>query len=129
MADFRKLEVWNKAHALALNVHRVAMKLRGAEYLTLRSQMVRAAASIDANIVEGRSQKSDRQFLKFLNIAANSANELESHLIMALDLRAMSKPDYLMLLEKLKQVRMMLHGLIRHIEQKSVSPATPEAPP
>jgi four helix bundle protein len=118
MGDFRKLEVWNKAHALALNVHRVAMRLRGAEYLTLRSQLIRAAGSIDANIVEGSSQKSDAQFVRFLNIAVNSANELESHLIMALDLRVMSQTDYLMLLEKLKQVRMMLHGLIKYIERK-----------
>ncbi|HEU4880428.1 MAG TPA: four helix bundle protein [Gemmatimonadaceae bacterium] len=97
MTDFRKLEVWNRAHALALNVHRVAMRLRGAEYLTLRSQMIRAAGSIDANIVEGSSQKSDAQFVRFLNIAVNSANELESHLIMAFDLRVMSQTDYVML--------------------------------
>jgi len=32
MSDFRKLEVWRKAHALALNVHRVAVAIRGSNY-------------------------------------------------------------------------------------------------
>jgi four helix bundle protein len=118
MADFKKLEVWQKAHALALSVHRIARKIRGAEYTSLRSQMIRAAGSIDANIVEGRGQKSDRQFIRFLHIAVNSANELESHLIMARDMEVMNAGDYLQLLAKLKQVRMMLHGLLNYLDGK-----------
>jgi four helix bundle protein len=122
MADFKKLEVWQKAHALALSVHRIARKIRGAEYLSLRSQMIRAAGSIDANIVEGRGQKSDRQYSRFLNIAVNSANELESHLIMARDLEVMSTSDYVSLLKKVQQVRMMLHGLLNYLDGKTKAP-------
>jgi hypothetical protein len=29
MSDFKKLNVWKKAHALALNTHRVAGRMRG----------------------------------------------------------------------------------------------------
>jgi len=122
MADFRKLEVWQKAHALALSVHKIAGRIRGAEYISLRSQMIRAATSIDANIVEGRGQKSDRQFSRFRHIAVNSANELESHLIMARDMEAMSNSDYLQLLTKLKHVRMMLHGLLNYLDGKKKTP-------
>jgi hypothetical protein len=32
VSDFKTLKVWRKAHALALNVHRVAARLRGSEY-------------------------------------------------------------------------------------------------
>ncbi len=112
VADFKKLAVWQKAHALALSVHSVAARIRGAAYVSLKSQMIRASMSIDANIVEGRGQKSDREFARYLNIALNSANEREFHLIMALDIDAISKADQVALLEMLIQVRKMLHGLL-----------------
>jgi four helix bundle protein len=126
MADFKKLEVWQKAHALAVSVNVIAGRIRGAPYVSLKSQMIRAAMSVDANIVEGRGQKSDREFARYLNIAVNSANELESHLIMALDLGAIRKTDQLALLEKLIQVRKMLHGLIGRVGS-SVSSSRPTA--
>lgn len=56
MSDFKKLRVWRKAHALTLNAHRVAASIRGRQYAALRSQMIRAAMSVTANIVEGREQ-------------------------------------------------------------------------
>jgi four helix bundle protein len=87
--------------------------------------MIRSAGSIDANIVVLRRHATDPQFIRFLNIAVNSANELEAHLIMALDLNVMNKSDYLMLLEKLKQVRRMLHGLIKYLEAKRLGAPKP----
>ena len=60
MSDFKKLRVWRKSHALTLNVHRVAASIRGSQYAPLRSQMIRAAMSVSANIVEGREQRNER---------------------------------------------------------------------
>ncbi len=45
MSNFRKLEVWRRAHALVLNVHRAAKKIRGSDYVALRSQMIRGPIS------------------------------------------------------------------------------------
>jgi len=94
MGDFKKLQVWQKAHDLVLAAHDVASRIRGREYAALRSQIVRAAASIDANIVEGSGQRSDKEFSRFLNIAINSANEVEAHLMMARDLAAITVSDF-----------------------------------
>ncbi len=112
MADFKKLKVWQKAHALALGTHQVAGRIRGATNLSLKSQMVRAAMSIDSNIVEGRGQKSNREFRRYLSIAVNSASELESHFIMAIDLGVISKDEYTTRVAQVIEVRKMLHGLI-----------------
>ena len=121
MADFRKLDVWQEAHALALAVCDVADGFRGRDYLTMRSQTIRAAASIDSKIVEGRGQRSDREFARYLNIAVNSANELESHFIMARDRGVMSASDYAVLRERLVKTRKMLHGLITKLTGKRTS--------
>ena len=86
MADFKKLKVWQKAHALALHTHRVASRIRGSQNASLRNQMTRAAQSIPANIVEGRSHSSEAEFRRFLGYAEASTTELEYHFISARDL-------------------------------------------
>jgi four helix bundle protein len=133
VADFRKLEVWQKAHELVLAVNDVAHTIRGAEYTSLRSQIIRASMSIDANIVEGRSQRTDRKFAQYLDSAVNSANELEAHFIMARDFGVMSESSYIALRKRLIQVRKMLHGLINRLsglparKTKPVRSPEPEA--
>jgi four helix bundle protein len=112
MGDFKKLDVWRKAHELALQAHRVATRIRGAQYLSLRSQIIRAAMSIPANIVEGRARKSERDFSRFLGYALASTSELEYHLIVARDICVVSEEEFQLLLVRLLQVRKMLHGLL-----------------
>ncbi len=115
MGDFKRLLVWQKAHALALRTHRVASRIRGAENASLRNQMIRAAQSIPANIVEGRGQESAKDFARFVRYAINSASELEYHLTMAHDIRVVGDSDFEGLIEQLVEVRKMLYGLLSHL--------------
>jgi four helix bundle protein len=130
MSDYRKLLVWRKAHALALDAHRTAAGIRGSQYAPFRSQIIRAALSIPANIVEGREQKTDAGFARFLRIALGSASELEYHLTAAHDIQAIStKRDYEALSSQVIEVRRMLHGLIRRLERGTRKlPQTTEPP-
>ena len=110
--------MWQKAHALALDAHRTAARIRGSQYAPFRSQIIRAALSIPANIVEGREQKTDAGFARFLRIALGSASLLEYHLTAAHDIQAIStKSDYQALSSQVVEVRRMLHGLIRRLER------------
>ena len=115
MSDFKKLLVWHKAHALALEVHRLGSKLRGVEHAAIRSQIVRAGLSIPTNIVEGVGQQSRKDFARFISIALNSTSELEYHLIVLRDTRLMSESDFRSLLAQVIEVRKMLHGLRRRV--------------
>jgi four helix bundle protein len=123
MSDFKKLRVWRKAHALTLNVHRVAASIRGAQFAPLRNQMVRAAMSVSANIVEGREQRTDREFARFLGYALGSTSELEHHFIVARDLRAITQSDFTSTLEQIIDVRKMLHGLLAKLSKNKKSPS------
>jgi four helix bundle protein len=122
MSDYKKLQVWRKAHALALDAHRAATRMRGSQYAPLRSQIMRAAFSIPANIVEGREQKTEAGFARFLRIALGSASELEYHLTAAREIEAMSKGEFLSLSSQLVEGRMMLHGLLRRLEAGTRGP-------
>ena len=118
MPDFKKLRVWRKAHALALNAERIATEMRGADYNPLRTQMNRAAMSIPTNIVEGRAKSSDRDFARFLGYALGSATELEYHVIVARDINAIATPDASSLLSQVIEVKKMLHGLIARLSDQ-----------
>ncbi len=126
MSDFKNLKVWRKAHALALNVHRVAALIRGAEFVSLRGQMIRASFSIPTNIVEGNGQESAQQFARFVRFSVNSTTELEYHLIAARDVRVIKATDFKSLSDQTVEVRKMLYGLLRHLDRSRVDPAAPK---
>lgn len=120
MSDFKNLLVWQKAYALSLDVHRVAGTIRRAGHLSMKNQIIRAASSIPANIVEGRGQESSKEFARYLRIALNSGAELEFHLMMAKDLNVIGNSTYLRLLTNLVEVKKMLHGLLNSVRSRSL---------
>lgn len=126
MSDFKNLKVWRKAHALVLNVHRVAIRIRGSEFSSLRNQMIRAAMSIPTNVVEGNGQESAQQFARFVRFSLNSTSELEYHLIVARDARVMTTTDFDSLCSQTVEVRKMLYGLLRHLDRSRLDPAAPK---
>ena len=91
MRNFRRLDVWQRAQHLALDIHRTADGLSGRHRFGLGDQITRAAMSIPANIAEGAGRESVREFRRFLTIALGSAAELESHLLLARDLGAVAR--------------------------------------
>lgn len=117
MSDYRKLKVWQKAHSLNLHARRAATRIRGQHYASLRSQIIRSAGSVPTNIVEGREQKTDPGFARYLGFAIASASELEYHLLSARDIGVLGNSEHLSLSGQAVEVRMMLHGLIRRLER------------
>jgi four helix bundle protein len=128
VSDFKKLQVWQKGHALALHTHRVATGIRRLHDVALRSQLIRAAMSIPANIAEGRRQQSEKEFARFLRIALNSGCELEYHLIVARDMQVIGDEDADSLLRQTIEVRKMIHGLLRKLHESLPQTASMKAP-
>jgi four helix bundle protein len=133
VSDFKKLHVWQKAHALSLCVDRVSKEIRGVRYASLRSQIFRAATSIPANIAEGRRQESEKEFGRFLRYALNSSSELEYHIILARDTKAISEEDFLSLVSQTIRVRKMLYALLKRLsaggkQERPKTSVMPELP-
>lgn len=84
--NFRDLDVWHLGVELAETVYRVTARFPKSELFALSSQMRRAAVSIPANIAEGRSRSSTREFLYFLSVSKGSLAELETQLELAIRL-------------------------------------------
>src|SRR5689334_19080790 len=117
MGDYRKLDVWGLAHALVLNVHAAAKEIHGTEFISLKSQMTRAAMSVPTNLVEGCGQESPREFGRFIKISLNSASELEYHLLLARDIHALEAEPFQSLTDQTVRVRKMLYGLLKSISR------------
>ena len=118
MQDFKRLLVWQKAHALLLLTNEVFTPQRCRAFPWMRSQILRAAASVAANIAEGCGKQSSRELLRFINIAVGSALELDNHLIAARDLRVLSEAEFEHLNALLSEIRRMLIGLTKAIRRQ-----------
>jgi len=114
--SFLKLKVWEKAHAVMLDVYNASRSFPRDELYGLTSQMRRASASIGANIAEGTCRQSDGEFGRFLHIAIGSASELEYHLLLARDLHILPSNDYERLSGGVVEVKRMLASLIRSLK-------------
>ena len=115
MSNFRKLEVWRKAHSLVLSVYRIAADLPTSEKNGLASQMRRSAASIPANLAEGAGRFTDRDYAKFVPIAIGSSNELDYHLQLAGDLGMVRRSRVESVRSQVVEVRRILLALRRRL--------------
>lgn len=112
MRDFRRLQVWERAHELALAVYLVTRAFPKEEVYGLTSQVRRAAISVPTNIAEGCGRDSAIEFARFLEIGMGSAKELEYQLLLARDLGYVDADEYGNLAEETTQVQRMLHSYI-----------------
>jgi four helix bundle protein len=117
--DFRNLKVWEKAHALTLDIYKASKSFPRDEMYGLTSQMRRASVSIGANIAEGTCRRGDVDFARFLQIAVASASEVEYHLLLARDLNLLALADYHRLSEEAVEVKRMQASLMQKLRADS----------
>ena len=85
MFAFERLEVWQDARTFVRDINRVARELPKIEQFALAQQLRRAAFSIAANIAEGSSRSSKKEFSRYVEMAYGSLCEVVTGLYVALD--------------------------------------------
>ncbi len=128
MQDFRNLEVWQRAYALALDVYRASRQFPREEIYSLTSQVRRCSISIPSNIAEGCGRQTDADFKRFLHIAMGSAAELECQLMLIRDLKLIDIPKSDQLLNEVAVTRKMLNALIQRLKQPPQPRANSQQP-
>ena len=118
MGDYKQLAVWQKAHQLVLDIYQLTMSFPKEELYSLTSQIRRAALSIPSNIAEGSGRGHDKEFVRFLQIAIGSTNEVEYQVLLARDLGFLGDTDHQQLDEQIIEVRRMLMGLARSLGRR-----------
>ena len=69
MHNYKELIVWQKARVLVKDVYMLIANFPDDEKFGISSQMKRAAVSISSNIAEGAGRETNKDFIRFLNIA------------------------------------------------------------
>ena len=121
MKDFRRLQVWRKAHELTLEVYGAARRFPPDERFGLTAQIRRACASIPTNIAEGCGRSRDGEFGRFLSIAMGSASELEYLLLLVRDLRLLEGRECTQLMRQTVEVKRMIASLVTKVRNDSRS--------
>jgi len=80
MPSPEELRAWQAALQIAVRTRKLVERFPSRGYADLRDQMTRSSESIGSNIAEGRASTFDGEYVRFLDTAARSANELSSQL-------------------------------------------------
>ena len=117
MQRFTEIQVWQRSHALSLDVYRISTEFPKHEQFGLTSQLRRAMVSVPTNIAEGSKRKSNLEYARFLNIAESSLAEAEYLCMLARDLEYFSTAASDQVLAEISEIARMLHGLRVKVEK------------
>lgn len=116
MRNFRKLQIWQNGVEIVKEVYKLSSQLPKEEKYGLISQITRAAVSIPSNIAEGCSRNSEIEYKRFLEIAIGSLFELETQLIIIVELDFLSQETLQILFEKIHTEAKQINSLINKIK-------------
>ena len=116
MRDYKKLDVWKKAHEQYMFVKKnITLKFPREERFELTSQLLRASLSVPLNIVEGCGRFTDKDFAHFLDNALGSINEVDYCCYAAFEFNYISIEEYNNVNKLVNEVRAMLISFLKFL--------------
>jgi four helix bundle protein len=113
--SYRDLLVWQKAMRLAAGAYRLGRLLPKAEDFRLTSQLLRAAASVPANIAEGHARGTRKDYAHFVSIARGSLAETETILLLLVEVELLTEQRVEAALALCSETRRMLNALLARL--------------
>lgn len=114
MRNFKGLKIWQKGIDIAVKTYQFTDTLPKEDKYAIVQQMTKASVSIPSNIAEGSSRKSEKDYLRFIELSLGSTFELETQLIISENL---GKGDN-QLLEELKNLVIDEQKMLTGFQQK-----------
>ncbi|MDN4165711.1 four helix bundle protein [Cytophagales bacterium LB-30] len=117
LTPHKRLECWKKSFAFVKEMYQITSQFPSSETFGLTSQIRRAAVSIPVNIAEGSARNTKKEFANFLHISLGSAAELDTLLLLAVDLNLLKKEKVDLLLDELSVISKLINGLIKSLRK------------
>lgn len=124
MFKHERLDVWNEAIQFVCEVYHKTKSFPSDERFGLTNQVRRSSNSVAANIAEGCSRSTDREYIRYIEIAYASLAETDSHLEVSVRLNFLSVEDHKCLRDRAERIGRMLSGLRASLE-RSLSTSKP----
>ena len=119
MHNYKELKIWSKAREFVKKIYLETDSFPNEEKYGLTSQIRRASVSVVSNIAEGAGKESDKEFIRYLEIAYSSAFEIETQIIIAIDLNFMLTEKGKILLSEIQELQKMIYGFIKTVKSKN----------
>ena len=113
-----KLDVWERSVEFVERIYEITRMFPDSERYGLISQLRRAAVSIPANVAEGASRQSRKEFIQFFYVARGSLSESETLIHIALRLKLLEPVSYTEFRTKTGNIGKMLTGLIASLRKR-----------
>ena len=94
MRDFKNIKAWQLADKLTMQIYKLTKDFPKEELYGITSQLRRAAVSVPANIAEGATRNSAKEYLQFLYIAKGSLAEAEYLIHLSHNLGYLTDSDF-----------------------------------
>lgn len=120
--SYRELIVWRKAMILVREVYTITQPFPREEKFGLTSQVRRAAISVPSTIAEGNGRHRRRDYMRFLLVARGSLQEVETQLLIAIDLTYLSPEAARPVMQLIDELSRMLTALVRALDRLSKHP-------
>ncbi len=109
--NYKNLIVWQKSINLVKLIYKLTEKFPAEEKFGLTSQMRRAVVSIPSNIAEGQARRTTKDYIRFVSTSEGSLAELETQLIISIELDFCSKPETETCFDLMLEIKKMLNAL------------------
>jgi four helix bundle protein len=120
---FEDIKAWQEARELVKLVNNAITANKDfIKDFRLANQIQASAVSTMANIAEGFSRQSRKEFIQFLYISKGSAAEIQSHLYVALDLNYIGLDQFEEIYDKAEKVSRMIFNFLKYL--KAAPPLT-----
>jgi four helix bundle protein len=113
---FEDLIAWQKAQDIAVEVYTIFSPSKDWGF---KDQIQRASVSISNNISEGFNRYSILEYIRFLNIAHTSCNEVKSMCYLAFRLNYLSLTERDKLLSMCNEVSKIINGLVYSLKKRN----------
>src|SRR6266480_6814981 len=113
--SYKDLIVWQKGIEAAKSVYRLTAVFPSEEKFGLVARMRRAAVSIPSNIAEGQARHTTGEFIQFISHAEGSVAELDTQLILSIELKFCRDVGAEAAFELIAELRRMLNVLRRKL--------------
>ena len=117
--SYKDLVVRQKGIALAKLVYQLTKNFQSEEKFGLVAQMRRAAVSIPSNIAEGQARHKTGEFIQFISHAEGSLAELDTQLILGIELKFARAEGTDVAFEIISELRRMLNALRRKLAARA----------
>lgn len=116
--SYRDLDIWKRSCTMVTTVYSATSSFPKREMFGLTRQLRRAAVSIPSNIAEGAARLYTREYIRFLSNALGSIAELETQLIVSIDLGYTTQERIEHIFQELDQIGRMMRRLVQRLEER-----------